>query len=419
MEGVNQKKAYQYVVIGNSAAAIGTIEGIRKTDPEGKIAVVSSEPYHTYSRPLISYLLEGKTDRTRMLYRDSGFYERNGCDTYLGKTAVSIDPAAHTVTLEDGAALAYSKLMVSTGSEPFVPPFAGLETVANKYYFMTLDDALSLENALAPDKKVLILGAGLIGLKCCEGISRRVHSVTVVDLSPRILSSILNETSAQIVRKQIEAHNVTFRLGQTVREFRGNSAVLDSGEELTFDLLVLAVGVRPRTALIREAGGAVGRGIITDQYQETSLKDVYAAGDCTESYDISSEQSRILALLPNAYRQGEAAGINMAGGRSSFGQAIPMNAIGFFGLPIITAGSYDGVTYEKKDDKNYKILYYRDNLLKGYILTGNVERAGIYTALIREKIPLDTVDFELLCESPGLMAFSQKYRLQKLGGLQS
>jgi len=96
-----------------------------------------------------------------------------------------------------------------------------------------------------------------------------------------------------------------------------------------------------------------------------------------------------------------------------------MNAIGFFGLPIITAGSYDGETYEKKDDRNYKILYYRDNLLKGYILTGNVERAGIYTALIREKIPLDTVDFELLCESPGLMAFSQKYRLQKLGGLQS
>ena len=166
--------------------------------------------------------------------------------------------------------------MVSTGSEPFVPPFAGLETVANKYYFMTLDDALSLEKALAPDKKVLILGAGLIGLKCCEGISRRVHSVTVVDLSPRILSSILNETSAQIVRKQIEAHNVTFRLGQTVREFRGNSAVLDSGEELTFDLLVLAVGVRPRTALIREAGGAVGRGIITDQYQETSLKELAA-----------------------------------------------------------------------------------------------------------------------------------------------
>ena len=107
MEGVNQKKAYQYVVIGNSAAAIGTIEGIRKTDPEGKIAVVSSEPYHTYSRPLISYLLEGKTDRTRMLYRDSGFYERNGCDTYLGKTAVSIDPAAHTVTLRTPESAGY------------------------------------------------------------------------------------------------------------------------------------------------------------------------------------------------------------------------------------------------------------------------------------------------------------------------
>lgn len=181
---------------------------------------------------------------------------------------------------------------------------------------MTLDDALELEEALSPEQKVLILGAGLIGLKCCEGIARRVQSVTVVDLSPRILSSILNEKAAAIVQKHIERQNVSFRLGQTVRQFRGNSAVLDNGEELVFDLLVLAVGVRPRTALIKEAGGACGRGILTDAYQKTSLEDVYAAGDCTESYDISAEQSRILALLPNAYRQGEAAGINMAGGAS-------------------------------------------------------------------------------------------------------
>ena len=315
--------------------------------------------------------------------------------------------------------LRYEKIMISAGSEAFVPPFQGLETVGRKYSFMTLDDALELEEALSPEQKVLILGAGLIGLKCCEGIARRVQSVTVVDLSPRILSSILNEKAAAIVQKHIERQNVSFRLGQTVRQFRGNSAVLDNGEELVFDLLVLAVGVRPRTALIKEAGGACGRGILTDAYQKTSLEDVYAAGDCTESYDISAEQSRILALLPNAYRQGEAAGINMAGGCLAFGQAIPMNAIGFFGLHLLTAGTYLGETYEKEDDKNYKILYHKDNLLKGYILLGNVEKAGIYTSLIREKIPLDTIDFELICEKPGLMAFSQKYRSQKLGGLQS
>ncbi len=418
MKKTNQKE-YRYVIIGNSAAAIGTVEGIRKIDREGAIAVVSTENHHTYSRPLISYLLEGKTDRGRMLYRAPDFYEKNQCETYFGKTAVALDPGAHAVTLDDGTVLRYEKIMISAGSEAFVPPFQGLETVGRKYSFMTLDDALELEEALSPEKKVLILGAGLIGLKCCEGIARRVQSVTVVDLSPRILSSILNEKAAAIVQKHIERQNVSFRLGQTVRQFRGNSAVLDNGEELVFDLLVLAVGVRPRTALIKEAGGACGRGILTDAYQKTSLEDVYAAGDCTESYDISAEQSRILALLPNAYRQGEAAGINMAGGCLAFGQAIPMNAIGFFGLHLLTAGTYLGETYEKEDDKNYKILYHKDNLLKGYILLGNVEKAGIYTSLIREKIPLDTIDFELICEKPGLMAFSQKYRSQKLGGLQS
>lgn len=412
------QKTYKYLIIGNSAAGIGAVEGIRGIDAEGSLALISAENHHTYSRPLISYLLEGKTDRDRMLYRGKTFYEENHCDVFFGKTAVSVDAPAHLVTLDDGSVLHYEKLMYAGGSSPFVPPFQGLDTVEKKFSFMTLDDALSLEQELAPDKKVLIMGAGLIGLKCCEGIAERVKSVTVVDLSSKILSSILTDDAAALVQRHLEAHGISFRLGQSVKEFSGNTAILDSGETLSFDILVLAVGVRPRTALLQEAGCAVGRGILTDSAQQTNLPDIYAAGDCTESYDISADQSRILALLPNAYRQGETAGANMAGGTACFDKAIPMNAIGFFGLHILTAGSYTGETVEKTDDRNYKVLYHKNNLLKGYIMIGNVDKAGIYTSLIREKIPLDTIDFELICEKPGLMAFSQKYRSQKLGGLE-
>lgn len=419
MKEFKETKGYKYIIIGNSAAGIGTVEGIRKIDTDGSIAILSSEIHHTYSRPLISYLLEGKTDTERMKYRAADFYSVNKCDTFFGKTVTSLDADAHTVNLDDGTCLKYSKLMVSTGSEPFVPPFKGLETVENKHAFMTLDDALSLDKALSDtkDAKVLIIGAGLIGLKCCEGIAGKAGSIAVVDMSPRILSSILTDEAAQIVQKHIESRGVSFYLGQTVSEFDGKKALLSGGEELSFDILVLAVGVRPRVSLVKDAGGEVGRGIITDKYQKTSLADVYAAGDCTESIDISYGQSRILALLPNAYRQGEAAGFSMAGCNFSFDCAIPMNAIGFFGLHMVTAGTYDGETYIKKDDNGYKVLYYKDNLLKGYIIIGNVERAGIYTSLIRERIPLDTIDFELICERPALMAFSQSYRAEKLGGI--
>ena len=119
---------------------------------------------------------------------------------------------------------------------------------------------------------------------------------------------------------------------------------------------------------------------------------------------------RVLALLPNAYMQGYCAGVNMAGGESHFDQAIPMNAIGFMGLHILTAGTYEGETYTAHENGNYKVLFYKDDLLKGYILIGDVARAGIYTALIRNRTPLSSIDFERICEKPQLMAFTAQTR---------
>jgi NADPH-dependent 2,4-dienoyl-CoA reductase/sulfur reductase-like enzyme len=307
----------------------------------------------------------------------------------------------------------------------------GLEQVRNKYTFSSLDDALALGDALRPDARVLIIGAGLIGLKCAEGIAARVGAVTIVDLAPKVLSSILDDESAVRAREHLEQNGLRFYLGDSVKSFYGNVASLRSGARVEFDILVLAVGVRPNTALLGEIGGAVGRGITVNNYMETSIPDIYAAGDCTESVDISTGDIKVMALLPNAYMQGECAGFNMSGVRYPFDRAIPCNAIGFFGIHVITAGSYTGNTYFEADGENYKKLFYSENRLRGFILAGPkpgrssspdkkpaYEKAGIYTSLIRERTPLDTVDFGLICRTPGLMAFSKKTREQKLGGEQ-
>lgn len=172
-----------YVIIGNSTAAVGCIEQIRKTDQKGKITVISDEPYHTYGRPLISYYLLGRVDAAHMNYRPADFYEKNGVKTLLGVRAERIDPAAKKVFLQGGKSVPYDKLLVATGSRPFVPPMDGYDTVKEKFTFMTFADALALEKALSPEKDVLIVGAGLTGLKCMEGILARVKSVTVVDLA--------------------------------------------------------------------------------------------------------------------------------------------------------------------------------------------------------------------------------------------
>jgi NAD(P)H-nitrite reductase large subunit len=307
-------------------------------------------------------------------------------------------------------------LLVATGSSPFIPPMAGIEKVENKFTFMTLDDAKALDSTISKDKNVLIVGAGLIGLKCAEGICKKVNKITVVDLADRILPSILDTEGSEIMQKHIEKSGVEFILGDSVAEFTENTATLKSGKTVSFDIVVLAVGVRPNVSLIKDIGGVVNRGIATNEKCETSIKDIYAAGDCTESYDITTDENRVLALLPNAYMQGECAGINMAGGEKLYDKAIPMNAIGFFGLHIITAGAYTGEVYISKEEGSYKKLFYKDNMLKGYILIGKIERAGIYTSLIREKTPLDSIDFELIKEKPQLMAFSMKERAQKLSG---
>ena len=406
-----------YVIIGAGVAGLRCVEGIRSVDSDGKITVISEEEHETYCRPLISYYLEGKTDLERMKYRDDDFYERTGCEVLYGRKAASLDANSHKVTLDDGKVLDYDSVCVATGSSPFVPPFEGLDTVPEKYSFMTLDDALALEAAITPSSRVLIAGAGLIGLKCAEGICGRVASITVFDLAERVLSSILDNDCAHLMQNALENAGITFLLSDSVQKFEGNCAVMASGKTVDFDVLVLAVGVRPNISLVKNAGGLTGRGITVNESMQTSLKDVYAAGDCAEANDISSGQTKVMAIIPSASMGGYTAGVNMAGGSDLFDKAIPMNSIGFFGMHAMTAGSYDGDMYEEKTDTSIKRLFTKDDELKGFMLIGCDERAGIYTSMIREKTPLSSVNFELMKEAATTAAFNAEVRRKKFGGV--
>ncbi|MDR1821627.1 MAG: FAD-dependent oxidoreductase [Oscillospiraceae bacterium] len=417
-----------FVIIGNSAAAVGAIEGFRRIDSDSKITLISDEPHHTYGRPLISYLLLGKTDRERMLYRPSDFYEKNGVDARLGVKAMKIDAKKKTVTLDSGEIVSYDKLLYGAGSSPFVPPMDGLDSVKRRYTFQTLDSALALGEALTElggKTRVLIIGAGLIGLKCAEGIREKCASITFVDLADRVLPSILDEQASDIIKSACEDAGLSFHLGTSVAKFTESTAALATGESLEFDVLVLAVGVRPNTALLADAGVTVARGVVIDEFSRTSDPDIYAAGDCCEQKDVVTGQSRIMAVLPNAYMQGEAAGLNAAGAPVQFDKAFPLNAIGFFGKHVLSAGFYDGEEIAIIEGNNYKKFFVKDNRLRGFILIGSkhpedgeipaYERAGIITDLIRRATDLQTVDFTLLTQHPALAAFGQNVRREYLG----
>ena len=406
----------RYVIIGGSAAAIGCIEGIRSVDKTGEIILITRETEWNYSRPLISYLLEGKTTRDKMWCRPDSFFTRNGVTVKAGVLATALDAGDRTVRLSTGERLAYDRLLAATGSRPFVPPIPGLETVERTFCFQTLSDASALAEALRPESRVLILGAGLTGVKCAEGIRGLCAQIAIADLAPRVLPAVLDDTAAAMVQARMEEKGVRFYLNDSAAAFRGNTARLQSGTELEFDVLVTAVGVRPNTQLVADAGGAVDRGILVDGRCATTLPDVYAAGDCAQGYDAVSGEKRMLPLWPNAMLQGETAGINMAGGRADYTPGIALNASGVFGLHMITAGSYEGESFTVQRDGSYKRLVTADGVLKGVIMVGDVSRAGIYTDLIRKKKPLSEIDFDLIRESPQLMAFSQKDRRVQLVG---
>ena len=403
----------RHLIIGSSAAAIGCVEGIRMADREAEILMISKEP--SYSRPLISYLLEKKTTEEKLWLRPEAFFTENRVERRFGETVSELHPEKKTVTLESGEEVAYDRLLLATGSTPLVLSVPGLETVSSAHTFLSLDDAKGLEKALCKESRVLILGAGLIGLKCAEGIRKLCREITIVDLAPRILPNVLLEEPAQIVKEHIEKQGVGFRLAQSIERFRGNRALLKSGETIDFDVFVMAVGVRPNVSLFAPHG-EVARGIVTDSRGETGVLGIFAAGDCAESFDMTTGTRRVLALLPNAELQGRVAGQNMAGKEIRFETAMPVNATSFFGLHLATAGSYDAKAYSAGEGET-RVLFCRENRLVGFILLGDVSRAGIYTALIRNKTPLDEIDFALIRQKPQLMAFARQDRARMMQGL--
>jgi NAD(P)H-nitrite reductase large subunit len=407
------------VIIGNSAAAAGCIEALHAAGANANITVITDEDKAVYGRPLISYYLWGKTKEQHMYYRGASFYEKNGATLVTGTRIAKIDAQAKKAIAADGREFAYDKLLIATGSSPARPPIEGL-TDKNTHTFMTWKDADGIKAQLTHDTDVVIAGAGLIGLKAAESVLAHAKSVTVVELFERVLPTVLDNESAAILEKLLTEKGIRFCLKQSVAKIVGaekvEKIVLSSGEELPCGLFILAAGVRPNTQIAKDAGVTVNRGIPVDEFSRTNLTDIYAAGDVTESKDHITHDKKIMALWPNAYLQGEAAGNHMAGVSEEPPKLIPMNAVTFFGYPIITAGIIGGEGQTgilKETGNGVKKLYFKDGYLQGMALFNAVERAGLYTAMIKDKIKIED-PYELLQEGFGLNWYEKSVRQQKL-----
>ena len=412
----------QYLVIGNSAAGIGAVQGIRSVDPSGQLLLLSDEPHHTYSRPLISYWLQGRVEPENMVYRDTDFYDDNGVTALLGPDyrVESIDGENKTAKLANGQTVVFDKAVIASGSAPFVPPIGGLETAQDDFTFTKLADAQGVRDVVdrvneeGRQPKVVILGAGLIGLKAAEALNDQAESIIIIDLAPRVLPSVLTEGTAGYVQEILEDRGLDFRLGRSIATIGDHQVTLSNDETLPYDVLILAAGTRPAVGFAKEAGIECSRGILTDEHQETNMAGIYAAGDCTDSMDISSGQVRNMAVLPNAFMQGQTAGVSMAGEEAVYDKGFPVNSLGLLGFYMLSAGSYTGDELVVNDGECVKHFFLGDDRLNGFIIFGDCPRAGIYTDLIRNKTDLAGIDTDRLFREPGIMAFGTQARAAKV-----
>lgn len=418
----------KYIIIGASAAGLAAAEAIRKADTQGTITVLTEEAYMPYSRPSISYYLKGKVKESDMALRKPNFYREKKIDIVKNTKATAIDTEKKVVKA-GRKSYPYDKLCLCTGSKPFVPPMENVKGKTNALTFLDLK-AVKDVKAIANEKtRAVVIGAGLIGMKAAEGLVKICKSVDVVELSPRVLPSILDVKSAKQVKKHLENNGIRFHLENTVVRAASKgkqitAVTLKNGKKLPCDLLILAVGVRPQTELAEKAGLAVDRGIITDtETMQTSDPDIYAAGDCCVSVDMLDGSKKIIALWPNAVQQGNVAGAQMAGADITVGGTYSVNAIDFFGLRICTCGliNAQGEQYSDKiiqHGDSYKRLVFEGDKLVGYVLINSSVNAGLYTNLISNQISLDTLQGDIM-DDPSIFMFDKETRITKLrGGVQ-
>jgi NAD(P)H-nitrite reductase large subunit len=405
----------KYVIVGGSAAGIGAVEAIRKVDKAGSITVISDEACPQYSRPMISDFVSGKADFHKMQCRDEAFWKQHNVEAFTAKKAMALDLKAKTVTLEDGLKIGYEKLLLATGGKPFVPKMEGQEK-DGVFTFTTIKDAEQVAakiNAVNA-KSAVVIGGGLIGLSVTDALTKRGVKVTMVELQPKILSLLLDSQASDIVEGVVRAAGVNIVTGQSVTKITGKAGnegqvggvVLTSGDAVPCDLVIVAIGVIPRTDLALGTELKVNRGIVVDNTMQTSVPDVYACGDVAEAYDFIAGMNRQLPLWPLAVEEGQVAGFNMAGVKTVYNGGTNMSSLKYFGIPIVSIGlanpkedpSLEILTKIDVSQKIYKKIVLKNNVIVGLTLVNSIDRAGTLYYLIKNRVNVKKFKAQLLAD---------------------
>ncbi|MGI6175006.1 MAG: FAD-dependent oxidoreductase [Christensenellales bacterium] len=373
-----------YVLIGGGAAALEAAKSIRLRNKAARITLISTEAVLPYNRPALSDVVAKEATFDALFIESLAWYEQNGIALMLDDTADSIDTATGAVHTVSGQTIPYDKLLLATGSTPFVPVKDALSQ-PNTYVLRTIDDADALLQAAQESESALVVGGGILGLEAADALLANGLSVTIVEFAPCLMGVQLDAFASELLRQKVLAAGMDIYTGCSVTAVQDGVVTLSNGKELKPDFIVFSCGTRANIQLATDAGIACNRGILVDSMMATSVDGIYAAGDCAEM------QGSIVALWSSAVEQGKVAGANMAGDMQILAHNIPATVFEGMGVKIFSAGliredeTTTAMIYKNDQRDIYKKLVFKNGRLMGGLLYNDTDKSLNLLRMVEHK----------------------------------
>jgi nitrite reductase [NAD(P)H] large subunit len=388
------------VIVGNGMAAARLCEELA-TRALGRyaIAVVGEEPRLAYNRVLLSAVLAGEVRASDISLKPANWWSDRGVTLCYGAGVTAADIASRTVTLSDGKALPFAKLVFATGSRPVSLPIAGAD-LPGVHTFRDMGDVASMSRAAGGSARVVVIGGGLLGIEAAYGLAKAGAAVTLVHLMDRLMERQLDARAAALLKGAVEAKGIRVLLEAATAKFVGDRRVegveLKDGRILPADAVVVAVGIKPNAHVAALAGIAVNRGIVVDDHLTTSTSDVFAIGECAEHRGVC------YGLVEPAHEQARALAARLAGRDARYIGSVNATNLKVSGVHVFSAGDFLGapgtesIVLSDQGLGTYRKLVIADGRLVGAVLYGDTADSLWYLDLIRSGAAVDGLREDLI-----------------------
>jgi|Deesub1362B_J571_1020462.scaffolds.fasta_scaffold02237_2 NAD(P)H-nitrite reductase large subunit len=387
------------VIIGNGAAGIEAARAVRKQLEMAEIFLFSREPYPFYSRLFLTSYLAGQKNREELFVYPDSWYEEHQIRQFLGQEVTEIIPEERKILTQDDVCR-YDRLILCLGASAFRPPLVG-EEKDGVFTLRSLDDADRILEYLPGCSRVAVIGGGVLGLEIAAAFAKRGLETHVFELSRRLMPRQLDESGSAVVQRLVEERGIVVHLHADVVEIEGGPRVegvrLRSGERIPVDLVVLSVGIWPEVSLAEEAGLQVKKGIVVNDYLQTSDPAIYAAGDAVE------HRGRIYGLWLPSVEQGRIAGINAGGQSREYKGSVVSTVLKVLDLELSSLGQFQAtrpgeeeVIWKSEDGRAYRKLVHADGRLLGGIFIGDNRMAVAAEMLMKRGTVLPESDLQQL-----------------------